>query len=248
MKQVAKLLFSVIIVLTMSSCFDTVEFPATPEITFESLNYKDTEGVDSLILSFRFQDGDGNIGLNNDFADLFKPFQVYSVIIDDLDSLVTISGDGYTLPFYAAPVIVDPEIGTPFFPSEKELFSETDMRPSYNCEDYEIFGVDTFYVARNEFHYNFHVEFQERRNGNYEKIDFRTIFNSDDCTLGNFNGRIPLFDPSGKEGVISYAMLSQAFRLAFQDDTIRMEFYIYDKSLNKSNVEVTPDFVLRDLF
>ena len=58
MKRVAKLLLTVGIVLISVSCFDPVEFPDAPGIEFESLVYKDTDALDSLILSFRFEDGD----------------------------------------------------------------------------------------------------------------------------------------------------------------------------------------------
>ncbi len=252
MERTTKLLFSSCLALIFTSCFEPEEFSLEPQIEFVSLDYIDTEVVDSLILSFRFEDGNGDIGLDNEFNDLIKPYQVFNTIIDAEDSLVTISGQGIILPFFAAPILIDQRDGETvyfFFPEEKSPipFSETDHRPSYNCEDYEIINADTFYVERNEFHHNFHIEFLKKNNGNYSVMDFRRIFNSDDCTLGNFDGRIPIFDPNGKEGVISYAMLSQAFRLAFQDDTIRLRFYIYDRTLNRSNTTESPDFVFTDL-
>ena len=229
MKCAAKLLFTVVIALLFVSCFEPEEFSNVPAIEFESLDFIDTEGIDSLILSFSFEDGGGDLGLNNAINDLVFPYHIYSWIIDANDSLVSISDPSIELPLYKIPILVEvgPNGQTTFFfdHSLREIFSETDNRPSYDCENYEFLGTDTIFVARNEFHNNFHVQFFEKFNGSYSEIDFGTIFGSDDCDLGNFNGRIPVFDPNGKEGVITYSMLSQLFRLSFQDDTIQLRFW-----------------------
>lgn len=105
-------------------------------------------------------------------------------------------------------------------------------------------SIEEILILRNEFHHNFHIDFYRKSGENYTLIDFDAIFNS--CT-DSFDGRIPIFDPNGKEGTITYTMLSQGFRLAFLDDTIRAEFYVYDRALNRSNLEQTEDFVLRSL-
>lgn len=250
MKHFAKLLFSFGLVFGLLGCFETVEFPDTPKIEFESLSYVDTDGIDSLILKFSFEDGDSNIGLTNSSQDLLFPYQIYDVVLDDGNDVVTISSDTVEFPIFTAPVFItdfNGEIIRQIDLSNRELLSENDIRPAYNCEDYEIVDADTVYVVRNEFHHNFHIEFQEKIGGEYFTIDFREVFNSDDCTLGNFNGRIPLFDPNGQEGVITYAMLSQAFRLAFLDNTIRLKFYVIDRDLNRSNEAFSQDFVLGEL-
>ena len=232
-------------------CFDPVEFPTTPFVEFESIEYNEVDGPDSLVLSFRFEDGDSDIGLGNDLVDLLKPYQIYNFIIDSNDNAITISDDEAVPPFFSAPVLLDQIDGVPvyrFFIDLKDPFSDVDNRPPYDCENYEIMGDDTVYVSRNEFHHNFHVEFLERQtSGEFTALDFQSIFNSDDCNLGNFNGRIPIFDSNGKEGLITYTMLSQAFRLAFQDDSIKIRFWVYDRALNKSNVVESPAFLLRDL-
>ncbi|WP_370087388.1 hypothetical protein [Ekhidna sp.] len=238
-------------VMVLSGCFEKDIFPDTPRIEFEEISFIDTETTDSLVLTFTFEDGGGDVGLGNG-RDLLVPYEIYDVIIDSDDSTVTISQDISTinLPLFKAPVLIDQENGELayfFFPEEKVPFSDTDNRPAYSCDSYEIIETDTFYIARNEFHYNFHIEFQRKINDSYEVINFREIFNNPDCSLGNFNGRIPYYDPEGKSGTITYSMLSQAFRLAFLDDVIRVKFYIYDRALNKSNEVFSPDFILADI-
>ena len=155
------------------------------------------------------------------------------------------------LPLFEAPVLVQTgENGIAeyfYFPESKQFISETDTRPPYNCDSYEIIDDSTFFVTRNEFHHNFHIQFMKKSAGAYSEIDFGAIFQNDDCDLGNFNGRIPWFDPNGNEGVITYAILSRLFRLSFLDDTIQLRFWVYDRDLNMSNVAHTPDFVLSDI-
>ncbi|SNS80888.1 hypothetical protein SAMN05421640_1321 [Ekhidna lutea] len=247
-----KLLYLGLIMATLTSCFDKDIFPDTPSIAFEDIKFIDTQSTDSLKLTFTFEDGNGDVGLD-DGPDLLVPYQIYDLIIDSEDSVITISTDPSRIspPLFKAPVFIgenNGEVEYIFFPGDKVLFSDEDNRPPYSCDSYEIIESDTFYIARNEFYYNFHIEFQRKLGeDSYEPINFRQIFNNPDCSLGNFNGRIPYYDPEGKSGTITYSMLSQAFRLAFLDDVIRVKFYIYDRARNKSNEVVSPDFVLADI-
>lgn len=251
MRKSAKYLF-LLFILSLSSCFEREEFTDIPSISFQDLRFIDTQSTDSLILSFSFEDETADVGLSNSAFDLFPPFQIYDLIIDAEDSVITINQDSSTIafPLYKAPVFienVDGQISYVYFTDEKTLFSTSDNRPAYSCDNYEIIQSDTFYIARNEFHYNFHITFEKRIGNDYEELNFREIFDNPDCSLGNFNGRIPFFDPDGKSGVFTYAMLSQAFRLAFLDNTIRARFYIYDRALNRSNEVITPDFTLPEI-
>ncbi|WP_420315652.1 hypothetical protein [Ekhidna sp.] len=249
--MIRNLIILCVVSVAVSGCFDKDIFPDSPKITFEEIKFIDTELTDSLKLTFSFEDGNGDVGLEGG-QDLFKPYQIYNFVMDSEDSVVFISQDPSSIafPLYSVPVLIDQldgEIAYFFFPDEKVLFSETDNRPAYSCDSYEIIEFDTVYVARNEFYYNFHIEFQKKiAEDTYEPINFRQIFNSQDCSLGNFNGRIPYYDPDGKSGTITYTMLSLLFRLGLQDE-VRAKFYIYDRALNKSNEVFTPDFFLSDI-
>jgi hypothetical protein len=49
--------------ISFVSCADDENFPVTPIITFGSIEqYQSINGLDSLVLSFAFTDGDGDIG------------------------------------------------------------------------------------------------------------------------------------------------------------------------------------------
>ena len=247
MKCVAKLLVSLVIILMITSCFDPEEFPETPYIEFESISYRDTETSDSLILKFRFEDGDGNIGLNSN--DIFYPYHDYSLIADEQGN-VQIFGSDALPPYFSAaaiPVFVDGNLVDFERVGPWEDFPASDFGQPYSCENYEIIELDTFMVKRNEFGKNLFLEFFTKSGGQYNKIDFNEIFENPDCELGDFDGRIPWFDPNGKEGIITYSILSGPLRLAFLDDSVKIDFYVVDRELNRSNVASTPDFLLRDI-
>ena len=65
----------------------------------------------------------------------------------------------------------------------------------------------------------------------------------------NFNARIPILTPAGKNKNIK-GDISMTLELYFasqmpQSDVIAFEIYIKDRDLNKSNVVVTPMFTIK---
>lgn len=241
--------------LTISGCFDPPEFSEIPYIEYESLRFVEipadyvipdggTRPVDSLVLSFSIEDGDGDVGLRDNES--FTPYHSFNLIIDSRDSLVTYTGD-FEPPFYT----IDP-LGT------RKPFSEEDNRPGYNCTNYIIssfsdlgVGQDTFYIQQNEFHYNLHVTILRKRNGTYSPVNYAEASGNADCALASFNGRIPIFeeDNIGRtlKGNISYSMRSSGHKIVLARDTFKIRFYMYDRALHPSNVVETPDFTLPDI-
>ena len=61
----------------VSSCLSPPEYPVTPEITFKSITSKRSVStiatIDSVQVTVKFQDGDGDLGLSN--ADTIPPFR-----------------------------------------------------------------------------------------------------------------------------------------------------------------------------
>ncbi len=237
-KKVLFLFYVATFLILVSGCFDPPEFSEIPEIKYKSLRFSEVDGAaDTLVLSFDFQDGDGDIGL--DPAQIFPPFHSLNEIRDSDDSLV----------FFGNPGGVRPPLFAvnPFDRSERELFSDTYDPPPYSTRDWFIrqaFG-DTVLVAENEFSKNIRIDLLRKAGGQYTLIN--------DELFEDFDSRIPIFDfenfQEGRalSGTINYAMQSQAFPIIFRNDTIKLRFFIYDQRLNKSNVEETPDFVLSDL-
>jgi len=231
-----------LVIIVLPGCFEPPEFSDIPKIGFNNLTFVDSTstGRDALVLEFDFEDGDGNIGLRPNDRDRSFPYNAFNVIVDSRDSLVTYSDDQVTPPFFA----VDDAGGVTFF-------SETDNRPLFDCNQYVVTDVDTFFIQKNEFHNNIHIVFERKRNGEYTETSFESEFGSSSCDETDLDGRIIIFDESSLgqplTGTISYSMNSLGFPSLFRNDTIRISFYIYDRALNKSNTVFSPDFTLPDI-
>lgn len=241
----------ILVILLVDGCFPPPEFPDTPVIEYTSLRYIDylnseqsTEVSDSLILNFDFEDGDGDVGLSEEGN---YPFHQYDLVLDSRNRLVTISDTSAAPPFFR----VDP-LGQRYY------FSETDNRPAFSECDYIIGAAhddglqnDTIFKVDNEFYSNFHIDFFRKRGGQYEKILFSSAIGGVSCDVVNFNGRIPVFDDAlqGKpmSGNITYSLFSRGFQIVLARDTFKIDFYLYDRALNKSNVASSPDLLLSNI-
>ncbi len=223
-------------------CYRETEVSDIPYIEFRGLDFIPGSSFDSLVLSFYFEDGNGDVGLFS--SETFAPYHPFDYVVDDDDSLVTLSSNS-TPPF---------RLVTPGSLEEKFL-SDTDIRSPYNCEDYAILDIgtngaaDTFFIKKNEFHYNLHLDFFRKVNGVYQEIDLESVFGTTSCGI-TYDGRIPVFDEETVKsqrpvrGTITYPITSSGFPFIFGNDEFKIEFYIYDFSLNPSNVASTPDLTL----
>ncbi len=133
------------LVILSGSCFDPPEFPIVPQIEFESISFvpgRNPGDFDSLHLSIRFKDGDGDLGFSNSTEDISAPYHsafFYQEDGGELFPLSTITGfvgsDEYDLL-----EIPDPDKGklVTFRTRKKALYSF--LPPVYHCSDYEYLG------------------------------------------------------------------------------------------------------------
>ncbi|MEN8248202.1 MAG: hypothetical protein ABFS32_04670 [Bacteroidota bacterium] len=221
-----------VFVLFMSACLTPPEFPNEPEISFNKIIYKEggTEfASDTLVLTINFQDGDGNLGFVDDSMDISPPYHQDNYYIKLSDSTYVTLADR-ALPGF------DTLLPPYEFP--------------YTCINYHNTNeTDTFYTEPNEYYYNIYVNFFVRKNGIYTEFDWLTLYN--DCNTP-YHGRFPLLNIPYRDrpltGKLKYNMESvTGLRPIFRDDTLKLEIYIYDRALNKSNVIETPDFVIKNI-
>lgn len=226
------------------SCFNPPEYPVTPQIEFEKIQFKDvTTGADSLILTLRFKDGDGDLGLNDQDLETLKFAEKYYYRLPngkllnyatkrawDIDN--NVAND--TLPFFVAP---------------------------FNCNTWEVITFtennvtkrDTLWTRLNPNHYNIFVDFfVKNANGSFSKFDPQEIFIYPNCVVNLFNGRFPILSKnpnqeSPLEGTIRYSMRSEGFNIFFSIRTIKLKIRIQDRALNKSNEIETPEFTLQSI-
>jgi len=212
--------------LVLSSCFDPPSYSPVPSIEFNDIYFKQGLNTDTLSVSIKFKDGDGDLGLSN--GDTLLPYnnKVYYRFANGtfLNYKAKRTNPNYdTLPAYIKP---------------------------YYCTHWEIRSInkvrDTLYFQSNANYYNIYVDFLVQ-NGNtleYELYDLETQFAGANCGI-TFDGRLPVLSKNlskkaALEGTVRYNMKSQGFLAIFGSKAFKLRISIKDRALNTSNVVETP--------
>lgn len=241
------------LIVCISSCQEPDPFPNTPNISFKNLKFVKTvenNTLDSLVLEFDFEDGDGDLGLSSD--EFLPPYHDQDYIRDNRGRLIRLNThiDSVELPLFRHNV----------YDNTSTFFSDTDNRPSYSCQAYDTATIrvgpnttifDTLYVVKNAFRYNLYLKFfWDRGEGGFEELDFEFLTSQFGCGE-NFNGRFPILDASNigtsLQGSIKYAMVSSGFEITLRNNPFKIQFYIFDRATNQSNMVETPVYILEDI-
>ncbi len=213
------ILFTILISgILLGSCFDAPELPIEPNISLENFYFKDApeEGLDSLIVELKFEDGDGDLGLTS--FDTLPPYNELYFYVDD-DGNYYRFGD-------------DPSIMPPYNCRDYEDIL-------YNNNG--TMDIDTFWVERNPDHYNYYLDIlYKNEQGEFVVFDF-----VDSLCTSNFYGRFFPLNTTNKtrplEGILRYGVQS-GFQYLFPNKTIKLRIQIQDRALHKSNVIETVEY------
>ncbi len=226
------LALSGMVALLLTSCFDPPQYGPIPEIEFGKIVFKDIadpSAIDTLILSLKFKDGDGDLGL--DGSEVQEPFndKFYYKFADG--TYVTYKTKRTKPGYDTLPAFVKP----------------------YNCINWEVktvnAKVDTFYFQLNPNHYNIFVDFfVQNSDGSFKEFDWQKEFSYPNCGIP-FDGRFPrlskdLTQKTPLDGTIHYSMKSTGFLILFSIKTLKLKVTIQDRALHKSNTIETPLFTL----
>jgi hypothetical protein len=238
------LLAAVIFAIGLNSCFEAPTYPLTPEIEFGRISFinvpVDTV-ADTLALTIKFKDGDGDLGLAADETGCY-----------DVNGKVNCYNDKFYYRF---------SDGTYISYKTKRTKPGYDTLPAfvkpYTCTNWEVIKkpdpankdqfivVDTLYFKINQNNKNIFVDFFVKQNdGSFVEFDWLKEF----CST--YDGRFPVLSkdlrkPSPLEGEIRYGMPSVGFLGIFSTKTLKLRVSIQDRALNRSNVIETPEFRFR---
>jgi hypothetical protein len=124
-------LFSIVLV----SCFDSPEFSNTPTIKFEDIYFGKARGdfkPDSLVIAISFEDGDGDLGLDQSFTEEpFHPVNFYVVNGGNFIPVATKSVYSDLPPFLSVPPGASGKLAV-LNTSRDPLY--TSKMPSYNSD------------------------------------------------------------------------------------------------------------------
>ncbi len=195
-----------------------------PSITFKSLEYVNVVGdQDSLILTFDFEDGNGDLGL----AQVLRfPFHDIDYVVDSVVEIYDNRGGLTDVTFRYVTYGAD-ELYFPLRLYNKQengfyegSFADEDIRPEYSCEDYDTLlipfnkvghlnpyyrdsssaeSVDTVFIVKNPYRYNIFVDYYIDFVGNGSNPDRFELFEweywADDYGCGlTYDARFPIWD------------------------------------------------------
>jgi hypothetical protein len=220
MKIVNWTILLLILSLGFSCISPPVNFPTVPEVSFNNLEFVETNDADSLIVTINFRDAEGDLGLNP--REINPPFNELEYQVDNQGTLITYANRPQNAPsFNNRDWIIFPLINNVVVP-------------------------DTIWVKENPNYYNIFVKFFIKRSGEYTEFKWSdppyfTTFN------GRFPRILADDRDRAIEGNIRYGMLSLGWNSIFRNDTIRLDLQIQDRQLNRSNMISTPDFTLAQI-
>ncbi len=224
--------------LLLASCFQPPEYSPVPTIEYDNIIFKDVSDpslADSLIVSVRFKDGDGDMGLSASIsADNAIPYNNKYYFQFSDRTFVTYKTKRTNPNYDTLPKFVTP----------------------YNCINWEITTInnktDTIYFQLNPDHNNIFIHYLiKNTDGTFKEFDWQKEFVFPNCGL-SYDGRFPrLFkQPYVKtpmEGTIRYGMPSVGFLILFSIKTLKLRIIIQDRALHKSNIIETPEFTLQSI-
>jgi hypothetical protein len=232
-----------------ASCADPPEYSNTPEILFDNIIFRDVVDPalpDSLIITVKFKDGDGDLGL--DPQETGPPYHdqvFYQITPGGLIPVWKLANDGTYITY-----------------KTKRAMGVNDTLPDfvhpYNCVNWEIktvnSKVDTFYFQLNPNHYNIFVDFFYFDNSiqDYKEFNWQTELHYPGCGQ-TYDGRFPILSKdlgqaTPLDGSIRYAMQSTGFLVLFSTKTLKLKVTIQDRALHKSNtIETIPPFTLQQI-
>jgi len=207
------------------SCHDKPTFPITPKISLNNYYFvagKENTDQDTLFISLKFEDGDGDLGLGS--TETAPPYQEYDFVVNGFDTLRI--GDNDTLPEFNC--------------YNYQVFTQTiSVGGSYFVK------ADTFYVIRNANYYNYFLDFYTKEDDGFVEYDTwgHNICNPFD---GRFFELNTVGDVRPLTGDLEFKVVA-SFRIPFRYETLKLRIQIQDRALHKSNILETDEFSIMDI-
>lgn len=111
--------------------------------------------------------------------------------------------------------------------SFKDGNGDIGLRPEQNQPPFDTGGI---------YYYNYIIDYYEKQNGIFVKVVLDPPYNA----------RIPYLTPDDPNKAIKGIIVDTLIMNPHPEfDTVKFKFFIYDRALNKSNVDSTPPIILR---
>jgi hypothetical protein len=251
--------FAVILILMwiVDACLKQPENSIIPQIQIQSVVFKKGNLTafidDTLIVTLKFSDGDGDLGVNGDetaiytsqfdSTDINTPFYYIYDSAQNATWYYTHSSNvslpkGYHYVNYAAHRNIHTH---PF-----DTLSST-----LTCKYWEIPSIaqiDTLYRQDNPYNSNFFMDiYTKNPNGSYTLFDLDSYYAINKCPVQV--NRFPILSSdlgkkSSLDGTITYRYSSAVIYLLFHNEALKVKVYILDRAFHKSNVVESDDILI----
>jgi hypothetical protein len=248
MKLIRNLSLGVLLMWVVNGCFNAPDYPTSPQIQFlDDRKYfsKETgDGLDELVVALKFQDGDGDIGIDDSFTDS-KYVQQY---------FFSISTSGVISPS----TLEQSNVNYKFSRQNPQY-----KLPIYDCKSWELkknkdgATIDTIYTELNDNFFNLFVDYYIKNNNSptdtsYTKFDIYKDLSRGCPDRAILGGRIPVLskDPGKKaplDGIINFSIRSFGLEPTFGSSIIKLRLRIQDRAFNKSNLVESSPFTLQSI-
>jgi hypothetical protein len=253
--------FTVILVLmwVVGACLKQPENSVIPQIQFQGLSFKNeflSNGKpDTLIVSLKFTDGDGDLGLSPDETALYTS-STDSIDINSPYYYVYDTARNTTWYYTHYNNIALPK-GYRYvnYASHRKIHTHPfDTLPPLTCKNWELRSspIDTLYLQGNPYNNNIYVEvYIKNSDGTYTYFDPNKVYPFGIlCSPNFFNSRFPILSSdlgkkSSLDGTITYKIPSAGLCLFLCGKTIKVKTYILDRAFHKSNVAESEDYVVK---
>jgi len=139
------------------------------------------------------------------------------------------------------PVILNPKLVEEDYEINGDFIKGAILYFEFQDGDGDIgLNADDIYPPFDEssiYHYNLFIDYYEKQNGEYVKMDWQ-LKNNGDTIPFSLNARIPRLSKYLKEPIDGEIKLNilEYYPNVSKSDTMKLVFYIVDRKLNKSNV------------
>lgn len=245
--------------LIVGSCFEPPQFSIFPKINVEAVRGKEVPGnltADSLVVTVKFQDGDGNIGIGPN--ENKPPFhERWFFLINPISACDPgVSAPCKKISFVDAANLknyVSYKLRkTPAYDTLPEF------KQPFDCFKYYVVtnesnnkAIDTLYSELNNRYSNFFMEILVKNGADFEVFDFRK-FPYPNCEIYGLDGRLPILAKDKDlslslplEGIISYKAASPAFYKDLRNKTLKVRVQLMDRDGNMSNIDESNEFILK---
>ncbi|HEV8513353.1 MAG TPA: hypothetical protein VGQ59_08750 [Cyclobacteriaceae bacterium] len=261
MRWIRNFIIILVLIWVVGGCLKQPENSIIPQIQFQGLAFKHEmpNAVDTLIITLKFTDGDGDLGINGDET------AIYTSATDSTD---------INSPFYY--IYDTAHINSTWYYTHynnlklpkgfhyvnyasyrKFHFLPFDTLPgtgTLSCKNWEYRSSpsDTLYIQVNPYNNNIFVDvYTKNANGSYTFFDPTKIYPFGNlCVTNFFNSRFPILSSdlgkkSSLDGTITYKIQSAGLYIFLGGKTIKVKTYILDRAFHKSAWIESDDFIIK---